>query len=184
MALPRGTFVIGPTTGPLTLHTSRTGVGAAAGHDLEIEVTRWTGTVSVNPDDVESSVVEVIVDTTSFEVRGGTGSPIPLLAINKAEITRTISRVLRTKEHREIRFVSAGVEAIDGGFLVGGDLSIAGTTRPVELTVTLNDLTEPPSGTITATVRHSDFGIKAYSAMFGALRVRDAVEVRAEIRLP
>lgn len=183
VTLPRGTFVIGPSTGALTLHTARSGFGAAAGHDLEIEVTRWTGTLSVDADNLEASIVEVIVDATSFEVRGGTGSPVPLLAVNKAEIVRTVSRLLRTEEHQEIRFVSAAVVAVEGGYLVGGNLSIAGTTRPVELTVTLDDHTESPSGTITGTVRHSDFGIKPYSAMFGALKVRDAVEVRAAVRL-
>ena len=41
-----------------------------------------------------------------------------------------------------------------------------------------------PRGTVTTTVVPSSFGVKPYSAMLGALRVRDAVEVRAEVRLP
>jgi hypothetical protein len=37
---------------------------------------------------------------------------------------------------------------------------------------------------VTATVVQSEFGIKPYSAMFGALKVLDAVEIHAEVRLP
>ena len=65
-----------------------------------------------------------------------------------------------------------------------GDLTIAGATRPAELTVMIGLITGRPRGTVTTTVVQTDFGIKPYSAMLGALRVRDAVEVRAEVRLP
>lgn len=183
VTVPRGSFVIGPHTGALTLHTGRTGVGAVAGHDLEIEVTRWEGTLHIDPADIERSSVAVTIDATSLEVREGTGSPVPLLAVNKTDIVRTISRLLQTKKHREIRFVSTDVSATDGGYVVRGDLTVAGANRAVELTVTVDANSKAPSGTITTTVLHSDFGIKPYSAMLGALRVRDAVDVRAEIRI-
>lgn len=179
--LPSGTFAIGPDTGALTLHTRRTGVGAIAGHDLAIEVTRWEGTLRIDPADIESSSVTVTIDATSLEVREGTGSPVPLLAVNKADIVRTISRLLQTKRHREIRFVSTDVSATDGGYVVRGDLTVAGANRAVDLTVTVDGSSDAPRGTITTTVLHSDFGIKPYSAMLGALRVRDAVDVRAEV---
>jgi len=52
-----------------------------------------------------------------------------------------------------------------------------------ELTV-MSFIANRPRGTVTTTVVQSGFGIKPYSAMLGALRVRDAVEVRAEVRLP
>ena len=183
VTLYRGTFAIGPSTGALTLHTRRSGLGALAGHDLEIEATRWHGTVHVDPDDIESSTVEVTIDAASFEVREGTGSPVPLLAVNKTEIIRTVSRLLQTNKHREMRFVSTTVAATVAGYVVTGELTIAGKTREVELTVALDDTIGSSSGTITTTVLHSDFGIKPYSAMLGALRVSDAVEVRAEVRL-
>jgi hypothetical protein len=36
----------------------------------------------------------------------------------------------------------------------------------------------------TGTVRQTDFGVKPYSGFLGALRVRDAVDVEAEVSLP
>lgn len=175
MDLETGTYEIGPGTGALTVHTRRGGFGAAAGHDLVIEVTRWSGTVRIDAGSIEASTVEVVVDATSLEVREGNGA-VPLLAVNKSEIARTIKKVLRTREHPEIRFRSTGVAEAADGFTVSGDLTVVGVDRPVELAV-------QPEGTVTATVVQSAFGIKPYSAMFGALKVLDAVEVRAEVHL-
>jgi polyisoprenoid-binding protein YceI len=70
------------------------------------------------------------------------------------------------------------------GFIVQGDLTIVGATRPAELIVVVGLIASRLRGTVTTTVVQSSFGIKPYSAMLGALRVRDAVEVRAEVRLP
>ena len=183
MKLATGTYAIGPATGALTLYTGRSGFGAIAGHDLVIEVTRWAGTVSIDAERIEASTVEVVVDAASLEVREGKGGAAPLLAINKSEIAKTINKVLTTKKYPEVRFRSTAVSPTADGFIVHGDLTIAGATLPAELTVMI-DLTSRPRGTVTTTVVQSGFGIKPYSAMLGALRVRDEVEVRAEVRLP
>ncbi len=183
MGLAAGSSSIGPETGALTLHTGRGGFGAMAGHDLVIEVTRWAGTVSIDAARIEASTVEVVVDATSLEVREGTGGAVPLLAINKSEIKKTIGKVLRTNDHPEIRFRSAAVDPTADGFDVSGDLTIAGVTRRAELAV----VADPDAGqrrwTVTTTVIQSEFGIKPHSAMLGALKVLDAVEVRAEVQL-
>jgi polyisoprenoid-binding protein YceI len=155
-----------------------------AGHDLVIEVTRWAGTVRIDSDRIEASVVEVIVEAASLEVREGRGGAVPLLAVNKAEIVRTMKKVLRTREHPEIRFRSSAVVPVPDGCTVAGDLTIAGITRPAELAVAVDLDADPLRGLVTTTVVQSDFGIKPYSAMFGALKVLDAVEVRAEVLLP
>jgi polyisoprenoid-binding protein YceI len=183
MELTTGSYAIGPATGPLTVHTRRGGFGAMAGHDLVIEVTRWSGTVRVDADRIGASTVDVVVDATSLEVREGKGSPVPLLSINKSEIAKAIHKVLGTGKHPEIRFRSAAVLPTGGGFRVQGDLTIAGVTRPAELTVSVHGDPGRPRGSVMTTVIQSDFGIKPYSAMLGALKVLDAVEIRAEVQL-
>ena len=184
MGLATGTYAIGPATGALTVHTGRGGFGAVAGHDLVIEVTRWEGTVRVDADRVGASVVEVVIQATSLEVREGKGGAVPLLAANKSEIAKTIKEVLRTEEHPEIRFRSAAVVRTAGGFSVGGQLTICGVTRPAELAVAAALDAGRPRATVTTTVVQSEFGIKPHSAMFGALKVLDPVEIRAEVQLP
>jgi polyisoprenoid-binding protein YceI len=182
MGLATGSYAIGPATGALTVHTRRGGFGAMAGHDLVIEVTRWGGTVRVDAARIGASIVEVVVDATSLEVREGTGA-VPLLAINKSEIAKTINKVLTTQKHPEIRFRSDAVSPTADGFRVHGNLTIVGVPRPAELTVSLDADADQLRATVTTTVIQSAFGIKPYSAMLGALKVRDAVEIRAEVRL-
>jgi len=184
MGLATGSYAIGPPTGALTVSTGRGGFGAMAGHDLVIEVTRWDGTLRIDADRIEASAVEVVVDATSLEVREGKGGAVPLLAINRSEIAKTITKVLGTHAHPEIRFRSSAVVPAADGFDVHGDLTIAGVRRPVELAVSVDLEAGRPRGTVTTTVVQSDFGIKPYSAMLGALKVLDAVEIRAEVRLP
>jgi polyisoprenoid-binding protein YceI len=181
--LASGSYAIGPATGALTVHTGRGGFGAMAGHDLVIEVTRWGGTVRIDADRLGASVVEVVVDATSLEVREGKGGAMPLLAASKSEIAKTINKVLSTRKHPEIRFGSSAVVPVADGFRVSGDLTIAGVSRPVELAVSVDPDAGQLRGTVTATVVQSAFGIKPYSAMLGALKVLDAVEIRAEVEL-
>ena len=183
MGLATGSYAIGPETGALTVHTGRGGFGAVAGHDLVIEVTRWVGTVRIDAARIEASVVEVVIDATSLEVREGTGGAVPLLAINKAEIAKTINKVLSTEKHREIRFRSTAVAPTADGFRVHGGLTIADVTRPAELTVSVDLDSGRPRATVTTTVIQSEFGIKPYSAMLGALKVLDPVEIRAGVQL-
>jgi polyisoprenoid-binding protein YceI len=183
VGLATGSYTIGPATGALTVHTGRGGFGARAGHDLVIEVTRWSGIVRIDADRIEESTVEVAIDATSLEVREGKGGAVPLLAINKSEIAKTINKVLSTKRHPEIRFRSDAVRPTADGFSVHGDLTIVGVPRPAELAVSVDADAGPPRGTVTTTVIQSAFGIKPHSAMLGALKVLDAVEIRAEVQL-
>ena len=44
-----GAYRLGPESGRLLVHTTRTGLGAKAGHDLTIEVTRWHAHATVDP---------------------------------------------------------------------------------------------------------------------------------------
>src|SRR5207244_11115242 len=97
-----------------------------------------------------------------------------LLAINKSEIAKTINKVLSTKKYPEVRFRSTAVSPTADGFIVHGDLTIAGATRPAELTVMIGFITGRPRGTVTTNVLQTDFGHKPYSAMLAAVRPRAA----------
>ena len=73
-----GTYRLGPESGRLLVRTTRTGLGAKAGHDLTIEVTRWVGQATVGTIESANSSVSVEVEIDSFEVREGTGGVKPL----------------------------------------------------------------------------------------------------------
>jgi polyisoprenoid-binding protein YceI len=64
---------------------------------------------------------------------------------------------------------------------VRGELELAGATEPVEFALMLGD-----DGHLTgeATINQSEWGIKPYSTLFGALKVADEVKVTVEAELP
>jgi polyisoprenoid-binding protein YceI len=182
VALADGMHRLDPGSGQLLVRTSRTGLGARAGHDLTIEATRWEGIAVVDEANPANSSVAVDIDANSFEVISGTGGVKPLTASDRATIKTAIrEQVLDLARHPEISFRSTRVSGTPDGFVIEGDLTIVGVTRPaiVRCTVTADGRVHGA-----AIVKQTEWGIKPYSAFFGALRLRDEVEVEVDIGLP
>lgn len=170
---------MGAGTGRLLLRTGRQGFAGAAGHDLEIEATRWSGRVTV-AEDLAGSSVELTIDTGSLRVNAGTGGVKPLSDRDKREILSITRRLLRVDSHPEARFSATEVRPNGTGAELTGTLTLAGVDRPVRLTV--SDL-GGDRYRATGTVVQSEFGIKPYATMMGALKVADRVTVDAEMDL-
>lgn len=180
MALTTGEHTLGPSSGRLLLKTGRAGLVRGVGHDLTIEVTRWSATATVADDPAGSSVAAEI-ETGSFEVREGVGGVKPLTSSDKAEILRNIrDKVLKTRDHRAITFRSTSVTGTPEAFTVEGDLTIKGVTRPV----TVRGQVSGDRLTGSATVVQTQWGIKPYSAMLGQLRVADPVTIEFDLEIP
>jgi polyisoprenoid-binding protein YceI len=178
MDIADGSYKLGPDSGQLVIKTSRTGLGARAGHDLTIEVTRWQAEVSVDSADVAGSSVSVEVDAGSFEVREGTGGVKPLTDADRADIKKTIGeKILHTGQHPAITFRSTRVTGTPGSFSIDGDLTITGRTQPVTVHGRLAD--DRVQGS--AAVVQSRWGIRPYTAFFGALKLSDEVTVEFSI---
>jgi polyisoprenoid-binding protein YceI len=177
-----GTYRLGPANGQLILKTGRTGLGRRAGHDLTIEVTQWEATATVDPADPAASSVTVTVDVDSFAVREGTGGVKPLTDGDRAEIKRTFQReILHTDRHPSITFQSTQVTGTPETFAIEGELTILDQTRPVTVRGSAADGDRLRGG---GTVVQSQFGIKPYSAFFGALKLADEVEIAFELGVP
>ncbi len=178
MSLKPGKHSFGPDNATLLIHTTRTGAAAKAGHDLEIEVTRWSGTLEVGEDPSQSSVA-LTADGGSLRVREGRGGMQALGEDDKTAIAKTIDdEILKLTS---IEFRSSAVDGGEGGerLRVWGELKALDKTIPtqVELTVAGERLTG------SATVRQTDLGLKPYSILFGTLKVADAVEVTVEAKV-
>ncbi len=163
------------------IRTSRAGLAARAGHDLMLEVTRWSARIEVPAEDaggVTAAKITAELDLGSLEVREGTGGVKPLSDADRRDIKKTMAGILGDAtatfaSSRIIRFGASG-DAIEG------TLTIKGKSQPVRLQVT-----EPSPGRYrgTATVVQSAFGIKPYTGLFGALKLRDEVTVEFEVDL-
>ncbi len=179
MAITPGTHTVGPNGSTLTVNTYREGVAAKVGHDLVIEVTKWEATVDVGPDGAPSSVT-LSADPGSLEVRSGTGGAKPLNDKDRAEIQSSIANKVLGAD--QITFTSSASRLNGSDAMhVEGELAIAGTSRPAAF-----ELTAGPNGAVGGTIglNQSDYGIKPYKGMMGALNVRDDVEIVLEVQLP
>jgi polyisoprenoid-binding protein YceI len=180
MTVPAGRQEVGADRDRLVLRTSRDGLAATAGHDLTIEVTRWSGELTVAGDSVPTAL-GVRIDLTSLAVLSGTGGIKPLTGRDKREILSTARKTLGADRHPEATFAGTKFAPdASGGGTISGTLTLAGRSAPVELRVT-----EAGTGRYhaTATVVQSDFGIKPYRGFFGALKVSDPVQVEADVDL-
>jgi polyisoprenoid-binding protein YceI len=174
MATGDGTYKLGPESGQLRLKTTRTGLGARAGHDLTIDVTRWHADVTIDPANASLSSVSVDVDANSLEIRTGTGGIKPLTDSDRADIKTIIQqKVLHTARHPAITFRSTRVVGSAESFAVDGDLTIAAVTKPVTLHGRLAEGRLEGSVTVVQT----RWGIRPYTGFFGALKLSDEVTV-------
>jgi polyisoprenoid-binding protein YceI len=180
MAVKAGRHQLGTDRGRIVLHTFRDGLAAQAGHDLTIEVGRWSGELTLN-DDLSPAALDVQVDMGSLIVREGTGGLKPLSDRDRREIAVTARKTLAADRHPGAAFTAAEFQPdADGGGLIKGTLTLAGEARPLWLRVRQ---TGPDRYHATGEVVQSEHGIKPYTGFLGALRVRDAVAVDADADL-
>jgi polyisoprenoid-binding protein YceI len=177
--LQAGSYVLGPENGTLSVRTRRTGAAAKAGHDLLLHVTAWEARLEVGTD-VAGTSVELDVDATSLRVMEGTGGMQALDDDDKANIRQTIDEEVLKRQ--DVTFRSTRIRpAEDVGFSVEGDLTLRGATRPLAFAVAVS---ADDALSATAVVTQSNWGMKPYSTLFGALKVVDEVAVAIEVHLP
>ncbi len=180
MAIQTGTFRLGPDHGTLSVRTTRSGAAAKAGHNLLIHVTSWNATIVVAPDPNDSTV-ELEADGASLRVREGKGGMQALGEDDMASIVTSIDEDVLKRQGITFRSTSVRPTGDGRGLRVEGDLTIVGKTRPVSFPLEVDD-----SGTLVGgcVITQSEWGIKPYSTLFGALKVVDDVEVSVEAVLP
>jgi polyisoprenoid-binding protein YceI len=165
---------MGPQNGSLVVRTYREGMAARVGHDLILEVTGWEASL-----DPASSAVELTADPRSLEVREGLHGVKPLTDKDRADIRRNIDE--KVLHGQPIAFRSRSVERNGGQLVVEGDLTMGGSTRPLTARLDLD-----ADGRVTGIIPlvQSEWGIKPYRGLMGALKVRDDVEVVVDVRPP
>jgi polyisoprenoid-binding protein YceI len=154
----------------ITVRVYKSGLFSAFAHDHEITAPIATGAFrEANPS------VELAVDARKLRVVDPGVSDK-----DKAEIQETMlgPKVLDVEKFPEIRFRSSKVEPLGNDkWVVGGDLSLHGQTRPVKVEV------QGQNGHYrgSATVSQKDFGMEAVRIAGGAVKVKDEVRIEFEI---
>jgi polyisoprenoid-binding protein YceI len=177
-----GNYRLGPDTGRVVIKTTRSGLAARAGHDLTLEVTRWSAQVEVPAGEdggLAAAKVSAELDLGSLEPREGTGGVMPLTDRDRREIKKTMSGILG---HGTASFTSSRtIPSGSSGGAIEGTATLNGRAQPARLQVTA-----PGPGRYrgTATLAQTAFGIKPYTGFFGALRLKDEVTVEFDVDLP
>jgi YceI-like domain len=171
MSVRVGTHSLGPERATLFVRTGRSGAAAKAGHDLLIEVGSWSATLTLAEDAPQSSAA-LTADGGSLRVIEGSGG-VQALGDDEVEaIGQTIDD--EVLERRQIRFRSTRIEGTGSPTRIEGELSIGERTHALTFDL---ELEEDGALSARAVVKQSDWGIKPYSALFGALKVKDEVVV-------
>ena len=170
MAL-QGSHRLGPENARLLVKTRRSGAAAKAGHNLTLEVTSWSATLELG----ESPSASLEADPASLRVVEGSGGVQALDDGDKTNIEKTIRDEVLTKS--PIAFRSTELSAEGDSLRLSGELNLMGETRPLAF-----DLAADGDGRLSAStvVKQTDWGIKPYSGLFGALKVVDEIEVLLE----
>jgi len=176
MSIEPGTHTLGPDNAKLLIRTGRRGGAAKAGHDLEIEVTSWRATVEAGGEPSETQL-RLSADSRSLRVLNGTGGMMALDDDDKDNIRQTIDDEVLKGTAIEFRSTAVNAANGDSRLDVRGELELFGRRAPVSFELQLSD-----DGRLagTATIAQSDWGIKPYSALFGALKVADEVQVQVD----
>jgi len=181
------TIELGPERGRLLIRTGRSGLGRRAGHDLTIEATRWSGTLTLAGDATrvadaaaDGSSVRVTVAVDGLTVREGIGGLKPLTDQDRVKIAEDMRDVLEADRHPEITFVSTRVDVTATGATVHGELTVRDRTEPLPV-----QLRAAENGRIlgAATVKQTLWGVKPYSAFMGALKLADDVGVEFDLQI-
>jgi hypothetical protein len=200
MAASTVTYRLGPDAGRVVISTTRAGLAARVGHDLTLDVTRWSADITVPggapaeaapgeaapgeaapAGDLSAATVTAELDLGSLVVREGTGGARPLSDSDRRDIESTMRKILggsggpATAVFRSTRVIPAAA-----GGAIEGTLTLNGRSQPVRL-----QLTGPAPGRYrgTVTIVQSAFGIKPYTGFFGALKLRDEVVAEFEVDL-
>lgn len=159
--------------------TYKEGLLSAVAHDLALSVTRFS--IEIEGEDS----VRARFDPRSLKVlhamSGGAPSPGTLSEGDRKKIEANIvDDVLEPKRFPEITFTSTSVRPSGDGLAVEGKLTLHGHTEAVRLSARRvgDELV------VEHRLHQPTYGIKPYSAMFGALRIQPDVLVRVSLPAP
>jgi len=139
---------------------------------------RFSGTI-VTDEDLARSSVNVLIDASSIN----TNEPTRDSHVRSADF-------LDVENFPNITFRSTAVRSEGGGFLIDGQLTIRGATRPVTLDVEVNGFTPDPYGgtragfSATTEINRQDFGVSYNGPIPGAnnaMVLSDKVTLNLEV---
>jgi len=161
--------------GDLLIRTGVDGPAAAVGHRLTLAMRNWRATTRWYAGQLVDAALTVEVG--SLDVIRGEGGVTPLSGPEKLLVRKNALRSLDAKRYPRITFEANTIDETDDGYRLTGTLTILAVSREHIVDVRTDDHGTNWWLSGETTVRQSDFGVKPYSQLLGALKVADDVVV-------
>ncbi|MDF1665085.1 MAG: YceI family protein [Planctomycetota bacterium] len=163
------------------IYVWKAGIASGFAHDHIMSVEDFKGQVVYDEKDPSKSNVFIRVEAKSLKVLDP-----KVKAADKRKIKKSMDsdEVLNVKKYPKITFKSTKVEvkkAAGNVLKVTGKMSLCGQTKTISFPVKI----ERKGGKLVASgafkLRQTEFGMKPYSALLGAIKVKDLVDVKFTI---
>jgi len=170
-ALTAGTWTIDTAHSDVAFIVRHAGISKVRGR-----ATGFAGQITVG-DDVEDSRVAVTIDSASI----ATGD-------EKRDAHLRSADFFEVEKYPEWTFSSTSVTPSGDDFVIAGDLTLHGVTRPVELATEFNGVADDPMGnrrtgfSASTQISRKEFGLTWNAALeTGGLLVSDNVRIELEV---
>jgi polyisoprenoid-binding protein YceI len=169
------TFQIDPAHTRIGFSVRHMMISTVRGHFAE-----FTGQAQVEGDDLTTAVAEATIKTASVNT-----------GVNDRDNHLRSADFFEAEQHPELKFKSTSIERIgDGRYLVRGDLTMRGTTRPIELEATVEGPITDPYGfervavEARGRIKRTEWGLN-YNALLetGGAIVSDDIRLEIEAEL-
>jgi polyisoprenoid-binding protein YceI len=184
-AVAAAEYTVDSERSELVVRLFKAGMASGLAHDHVIRATSFSGAVHWDPAQQAAASVEVSADAGSLVVdepdaRARHGLEGELDEDDRGKVQRTMesAKQLDVQAHPEMAFRSRSVRATgDNEVEITGDLTLHGTTRSVRFTTAPTVDGDVLAATAELDFLQSDFGIKPYSAMLGAVKNQDGAKL-------
>ena len=168
----------------------KAGVASAVAHDHVVHAPKLTGEAVYDAESVAGSSINVTADvmgivTDSDELRKIVGLNTFLSDNQREEILGHIRAKyqLYADEYTTIKFESTSVGGTKDELEVTGNFTLRGVSKQITVPLTITQEGEGLIARGKFQILQSDFGYSPFSALFGALKVKDQVDIFLKVNL-
>lgn len=176
-------FTAAKPTSNKTLTSSVTVHGSSTIHEWDMNGATINGSVEVNPELAQATNAEAWKKASDAPATVSVVIPVASLRSEHAKMDSLMQNALKAKKFPEIRYDMAAPSLTSpvGAFPIvktRGKLTIAGVTRDIDMDVTASRGSDNQYVlTGGSTIKMSDYGVKAPTAMLGTIKTGDVVKV-------
>ena len=176
------TFAIDTKKSSIVIQVFKDGAAAALAHDHVVDVRDFSGSIVADAADPASATVEVTAKTASFfndesKLRKKFGLDGEMSEKDRKSIEDNMKSTeqLDVAGFPTVKFVSSSVSKDGARLKLNGKVTLHGVTKDVSMPLEAKVEGDTVTGTATFRLKTSDYGIKPYSALLGAVKNKDEI---------